>query len=124
MTRDRGIRLQAALAAYLTRWWPNAESTPSGRPGSDVTGTPGVVWECKTAAKFSPQEFARQARRHARAGELPVTVYFPPGVGAGSTGQALAILPLDVMMRVLADAEWAPRPAGDAGPHAVPEVTT
>lgn len=110
MSRDRGIRLQAALAAYLTRWWPSAESTPSGRPGSDVTGTPGVVWECKTAVKFSPTTFVRQAKNHAKRGELPVTVYYPPGWGEKSTGDILAVLPLETLMKVLVEAQYAPYP--------------
>lgn len=124
MSRDRGIRLQAALAAYLRRWWPSAESTPSGRPGTDILGTPAVAWECKTAREFSPQAFVRQAKAHARepvrdGGDLPVAVYFPPGLGARSCGQALAILALDDLMGLLVDAGHAPYPA-----EAAPEVTS
>jgi hypothetical protein len=67
VSRDRGVRLQNALAAYLRQWWPSAESAGSGRPGSDVLGTPGIVWENKTPREFRPWEWTRQAQRHARA---------------------------------------------------------
>lgn len=110
MSRDRGIRLQNALAAYLTRWWPHAESAGSGRPGTDVLGTPGVVWECKTAARFRPSEWVKQAAGHSfsDAGEVPVTVYFPPGTGALSADNALAILPMHVLMQLLVEGKYTP----------------
>ena len=108
MSRDRGIRLQNALAAYLARWWPNAESAGSGRPGSDVLGTPGIVWECKTAREFRPLEWCKQARRHAT-GLMPtaVCVYIPDGMGEKSIGAALAMMPLEDMMALLIEAGYA-----------------
>jgi hypothetical protein len=111
MSRDRGVRLQNALADYLRQWWPLAESTGSGRHGTDVTNTPGVVWECKTAAEFLPARFCRQAQAAAGStGAVPVTVYFPPGFGAGSTGSVLAIMPLERMMGLLCEAGYAVAP--------------
>src|SRR5271168_5002627 len=77
VSRDRGIRLQNALARYLAGWWPSAESAGSGRPGTDVLGTPGIAWENKTAREFRPGEWVRQARAHAAtaaARRLPLPV--------------------------------------------------
>ncbi len=120
MSRARGNALQNALARYLARWWEHAESAGAGRNGSDVLGTPGVVWECKTASDFKrdfrPATWVAQARAHALAAArpfeapspVPVVVYFPPGIGAESTGAALAIVPLHVLMRVLTEAGYTP----------------
>jgi hypothetical protein len=122
VSRDRGIRLQNALAAYLRQWWPSAESAGSGRPGSDVLGTPGVVWECKTAREFRPVEWVRQAKSHTlcdcnpkccaecdgQSYDVPVTVWWPTGVGEGSPQAAMAILPLPELAQLLADAGYAP----------------
>jgi len=106
----RGRALQNALAAYLTRWWPHAESAGAGRQGSDVLGTPGLVWECKTArnfkADFRPVAWVAQSKQHRREGEVPVTVYFPNGVGALGAEHALAIVPLHVLMHVLKEAGY------------------
>ena len=117
MSRARGNRLQNALAAYLTRWYPHAESAGAGRNGSDVLGTPGVVWECKTAFDFKrdfrPSLWVAQARAHRRVGDaasVPVVVYFPPGVGEQNTDSALAIVPMHVLMRLLADGGYAVSP--------------
>lgn len=117
MTRARGSRLQNALAAYLRPWWPHAESAGAGRNGTDVIGTPGVVWECKTAtnfkAGFSPTEWVRQSAAHARVTDLasiPVVVYFPAGIGEQNTANTLAIVPLHVLMHLLENAQFAPKP--------------
>ena len=110
MSRDRGLELQRALARYLSAWWPSAESTPNGRPGSDVLGTPGIVWENKTAGKGGRNigAWLDQAAKHKRAGEdLPVVVYWPPGVGEGRPHLAVAMLPLPVLVELLL------RPEGD-----------
>jgi len=107
VSRNRGRRYELLLAAYLRRWWPNAEAPPPSRPGSDVLGTPGLTWENKTAAKFSPLEFSRQALRHSgSSGDLPIVVYWPPGVGEQSAGGTLAILPLHHMIRLLREAGY------------------
>ena len=117
MTRATGNRKQNILARYLTTWYPHAESAGAGRNGSDVLGTPGVVWECKTADDFKrdfrPAAWVKQAGRHATARAVPVVVYFPRGVGEANTGNTLAIVPLHVLMNVLQAAGYAPAPKGE-----------
>jgi len=125
MSRARGNRLQNALADYLGRWWPNAESAGAGRNGTDVLGTPGVVWECKTASDFKrdfrPAAWVAQSKAHARAGDaVHVVTYFPPGVGQLGTGHALAIMPMHVLMHVLTEAGYAPRPTDPLKEAALP----
>jgi hypothetical protein len=117
VSRARGNRLQNALARYLLPWYPHAESAGAGRNGSDVLGTPGVVWECKTAFDFKrdfrPAQWVAQARAHRRVGDtasVPVVVYYPPGVGEQNTDSALAIVPMHVLMRLLAESGYAVNP--------------
>jgi len=97
VSRDRGIRLQNALARYLTQWWPHAESAGSGRPGTDILGTPGIVWECKTAGSGNRNigQWINQAKGHApNPSVISVVVYYPPGVGEMLTSRSVAMLPL------------------------------
>ncbi len=119
MSDARGRKLQNALAAYLTAWWPHAESAGAGRQGTDVLGTPGVVWECKTARDwkrdFRPLAWVRQAQEHARPPRgiapvppVPVVVYFPDGIGEANTANTLAIVPVHVLMRLLQEAGYTP----------------
>lgn len=112
MSRARGNDLQNQLAKYLRAWWPHAESAGAGRNGTDVLGTPGVAWENKTAIDFKrdfrPLAWVAQARMNSRAQDVPVVVYWPRGVGARSADQAMAILPLDQLMKLLEDSGHAP----------------
>ena len=101
MSRSRGLTLQNVLARYLSAWWPHAESAGAGRPGSDVLGTPGIVWENKTPRRFDPFAWAEQACQHAHNGEVPVCVYWPDGVGQRRPELALAIVPLPIMVTLL-----------------------
>ena len=101
MSRARGLALQNALARYLAAWWPSAESAGAGRPGTDVLGTPGIVWENKTPRTFEPFEWAKQAAGHARGGEVPVCVYWPDKVGDRRPELALAIVPLPLIVELL-----------------------
>lgn len=121
MSRDRGIRLQNVLAKYLRgEGWPAAESAGSGRPGTDILGIAGTVWENKTADEFSPKEWARQARSHtvcAFCGEkhwmdagppkdIPVVVYWPRGMGAESVASTISMIPTGVLVRLLREAGY------------------
>jgi hypothetical protein len=107
VSRARGNALPNALARYLRPWWPYAEATGSGRNGRDITGTPGVAWEVKTAddfkRDFKPTIWVKQAKTNA-GGDLPVVVYFPRGIGEAHTPQALAIMPLECLMDVIEEA--------------------
>jgi hypothetical protein len=115
----RGNDLQNQLAKYLRAWWPHAESAGAGRNGRDVLGTPGVAFENKTAVDFKrdfrPKAWVAQARLNASQPDVPVVVYWPPGVGERSADQAMCILPMDQLMRLLEGAGYAPpRAAPDA----------
>lgn len=113
MSRDRGNRAPQWVAEWLRPWWPHAEKTPNSRPGRDLLGTPGVAFEVKTRAEWRTSA-VRQAAAYAGPGEVPVVLYLPPGCGERRVGDALAILPLSVLMPVLVEAGYAPEPDREA----------
>lgn len=112
MSRDRGIRLQNALAAYVRQWWKRAESAGSGRQGRDVLHTEPVWFEVKTAAdgEHRPGQFMRQAVKGAGDLEQAVVVWFPPGTA--DPAKAIAMLPLEDLMTLLCDSGLAPAREG------------
>lgn len=105
----RSVSIPRGFARYLTAWWPYAEATGTGRQGRDILGTPGVAWEVKTGGeeKFSPPAAVRQAVKNA-AGDLPIVVWFPPGLGDGSCGKSISMLPTDRLMKLLTEAGYTP----------------
>ena len=111
MSRAKGNRAAGWVANYLTRWWPHAEPTPNGRPGADILNTPGVAWEVKTGFPWR-SEWMDQAARNGH-GNLAPVVYLPPGCGERNVDRAYAIIPLRVMMGILTEAGYAPKPEGE-----------
>ena len=77
--KKRGAETQEAVARWLREHgWPFAESAGAGRPGIDITGTPGLAVEVKARREFSPLAWVRQAST--RPG-LPFVVHRPDGLG-------------------------------------------
>ena len=113
MSDARGRALQNAFAETYLRdnGWPHAESVGAGRQGTDVKGTPGIVWEIKTARNFKrdfrPLQWRAQSRSHAKnGGDIPVAIYFPQGTGAASCGDTIAMVPAHVLVRLLHEAGY------------------
>jgi hypothetical protein len=109
VTRDRGNRAPHWVAAYLAPWWPDAEPTPNGRPGRDILGTPGVAIEIKTGAEWRAK-WIKQAAGYAADGEVPLLLYLPPRLGEQHVADAMAIMPLRLIMPLLVAAGYAPAP--------------
>jgi hypothetical protein len=107
MSRGKGNRAAAWVADWLQPWWPGCEKTPNSRPGRDILGTPGVAWEVKTGVEWRARWMV-QALANTPPGELGIIAYLPPGCGAASVGDALAILPMRTMLPVLVAAGFAP----------------
>ena len=70
--KDRGLRTERVVAAYLSQWWRSADV---GRgAGKDITHVPFDV-EVKARSAFQPLEWLRQATKRASASnELPFVV--------------------------------------------------
>lgn len=86
MTRkSRGAETQRIVATYLAgHGWPYATDAGAGRPGADILGTPGLVWEVKARTRFDPLAWLKQAERSAEAyvnGVVPLVVVRPNGMG-------------------------------------------
>ena len=106
--KHRGYRTQKMVADYLAKnGWSFAESTGAGRPGSDVTGTPGIDWEVKARRGFSPTEAMKQVQDRAKDGVLPIVVLRPDGWGEARIGDFPAMVPLSVMVQLLKEAGYA-----------------
>jgi len=76
--KDRGLRTERVVAAYLSQWWRNADV---GRgAGKDITHVPFDV-EVKARSAFQPLEWLRQATKRADGKCLPSVVCRMNGQG-------------------------------------------
>jgi len=67
--KDRGLRTERVVAAYLSQWW---RSAGVGRgAGKDITNVPFDI-EVKARSAFQPLEWLRQASKRADGKELPI----------------------------------------------------
>lgn len=78
--RGRETEIHVATA-FRCDGWPYAQAVGAGTPGKDVTGLPGLAVEVKARSAFEPMANLRQARNHAKDGELPLVVMRPNGCG-------------------------------------------
>jgi len=76
--KDRGLRTERVVAAYLSQWWRSA-SVGRGA-GKDILNVPFDV-EVKARASFQPLEWLRQATKRAGGKELPFVVCRMNGQG-------------------------------------------
>lgn len=108
MSRAKGNRAAGWVADDLRArtGFTLAGKTPNGRPGADLENTPSVKFEVKTADRFDPAAFARQAAKYPVDGELPVVVYLGRGIGEDSPEKWLGIVPWPVLVRLLKEAGY------------------
>lgn len=105
--RRKGIEYERQLVAWLAaNGWPHAERRGGGFGGSDVVGTPGLTFECKAQAGTSlgawvDQTEAARAQAGDRYGVLCVK-----RKGTSDVGRWHAVMPLESLARLLADAGW------------------
>jgi hypothetical protein len=78
----RGYDTQKLVAEWFQRnGWPAALSAGAGRPGSDITGMPGVDVEVKATARFEPLAWLKQITARKRPGLYGIGVWRPNGHG-------------------------------------------
>jgi len=102
--KRRGAATQSAVAGYLREHgWPYAEDAGAGRGGVDILGTPGLSWEVKARADFSPLAWLREAA--SRRG-VPMCVHRPKGMGPVTVGQWPVTMRLEDLVILLRQAGY------------------
>jgi len=86
--KDRGLRTERVVAAYLSQWWRNA--TIGRGAGKDVHGVPFDI-EVKARASFQPLAFIKQVEKRAQGKELSAVVCRMNGQGEDAS-QYLAFM--------------------------------
>ncbi len=99
--KQRGAETQRTVATYLSaNGWPYATDAGAGRPGRDILGVPGIACEVKARRDYSPLQWLRQATATA-AGDLPIVVHRPDGLGPASVAEWPVTLRLADAVRLL-----------------------
>jgi hypothetical protein len=95
--RDKGTSAERMVVEYLkARFWPHAErrALAGSLDKGDITGTVGLAWEVKAAARLEVPAWLRETeteRVNAKA-DHAVLVIKPTGLGKGSVGRFYALM--------------------------------
>jgi len=109
--KHRGYSTQRIVSDWFTaNGWPYAEPVGAGRPGSDITGMPGIDIEVKARRGFDPLAAMRQQSDRAAHGDLAFAVLRMDGQGPAVIGSWPVIIRLDTLTELL-------RAAGYGGDH-------
>ena len=97
--KDRGLRTERVVAAYLSQWWRSA-SVGRGA-GKDITNVPFDI-EVKARSAFQPKAWIDQVtKRAAKTGGLPIVTCRLNGQGEGSPQDYLAFMRLGDLVGLL-----------------------
>jgi hypothetical protein len=104
--RAKGTLAERLVVEYLReQGWPSAErrALSGNKDRGDVTGTPGLVWEVKSAARITLPEWLRETEteRGNAQSDFGILVVKPKGYGVGRIGEWPAIVPLWAMTYML-----------------------
>ena len=100
--KDRGLRTERVVAAYLSYWW---RSAGVGRgAGKDITNVPFDI-EVKARSAFQPLEWLRQATKRADGKELPFVVARMNGQGEDAS-EYLAFMRFGDLVQLLLQAGY------------------
>jgi hypothetical protein len=104
-SKDKGTAAERMVVEYLkSNYWPYAErrALSGGLDKGDITGTPGLAWEVKSAKTLCIPQWLRETeteRINAKA-DYATLVIKPAGVGKKKVGAFYALMDLDQFTRL------------------------
>ena len=100
--KDRGLRTERVVAAYLSQWW---RSAGIGRgAGKDITNVPFDI-EVKARSAFQPLEWLRQVTKRSGGKELPIVAVRMNGQGENAA-EYLAFMRFGDLVQLLLQAGY------------------
>lgn len=96
-SRAKGTAAETLVVKYLqSTYWPHAErrALAGGQDKGDITGTPGLAWEVKSAKTLCVPAWLREteAERVNAKADYATLVIKPEGVGGTRVGQFYALM--------------------------------
>ena len=102
--KDRGLRTERVVSAYLAQWWHGA--TVGRGSGKDIVNFPMDV-EIKARKDFSPLEYLKQSKKRTEiTGEESLVICRMNGQGEQPENY-LAFMPLGQLVQILLKAGYA-----------------
>jgi len=107
-SKQKGTAFERQIADHLRRYWPYADRAPltGNKDRGDISGTPGLVWECKNAKTLRLSEWLEEAETEATNATADHGILVVKRRGHGAPGEQYAILTLDRLIDILKEAGY------------------
>jgi hypothetical protein len=104
--KQRGHETEHLAADWFAaKGWPHAEAVGAGRPGTDVTGMPGLTVEVKARRGWNVTTWLKQ-HRHNGTGPITFVVVRPDGYGPAQIADWPVTIRLEEFTQLLRNAGY------------------
>lgn len=108
-SKAKGTAFETAVVRFL-QWngFPHAERAPlaGNKDRGDITGTPGIVWECKNAKTIRLAEWSDETETEAGNADADFGILVIKRPRHGNAATAYTVVPLWVMAQLLKEAGY------------------
>lgn len=107
--KSKGTAFETLIVRYLQdHGFPHAERRALAGINDlgDITGTPGVVWECKNHKTLAFSEWLVEAEVERGNADADVGVVIAKRRGKGDPGDQYAVMTVETLVRLLKDAGY------------------
>ena len=107
--RAKGTAFETLIVRYLNdHGFPHAERRALHGTADlgDITGTPGIIWECKNHKQLRLSEWMTQTETEKQNADAEIGVLVAKRSGRGTADDQYAIVTLETMVRLLKAAGW------------------
>ncbi len=108
-SKQKGTAFETAVVRYLRdHGFPYAERAPlaGNKDRGDITGTPGLVWECKNAKEIRLAQWIEETQVEADNANADHGILVVKRPRHGDPGDAYAVLPLSDLVDLLKEAGY------------------
>jgi hypothetical protein len=107
-SKQKGTAFERLIADYLRRYWPYADRAPltGNKDRGDISGTPGLVWECKNAKTIKLSEWLEEAETERANAEADLGILVVKRRGHAFPADQYAIVRLENLIDLLKEAGY------------------
>lgn len=107
-SKQKGTAFEREIVDYLRTWFPYAERAPltGNKDRGDISGTPGIVWECKNHRAMNLAEWVDQAQTEMANADAEIGIVVHKRRGRGNPGSQYATIPLYQLVDLLKEAGY------------------
>ena len=107
-SKQKGTAFERSIADYLKRYWPYADRAPltGNKDRGDISGTPGLVWECKNAKTIKLSEWLKEAETERANAEADLGILVVKRRGYAFAADQYAVVRLENLVDLLKEAGY------------------